>query len=198
MITLRLAKPEDCAGMLEIYEPFIKNSATSFESEVPGTEVFWERVRKVLRESPWMVCEWDGIIAGYAYASAHRSRAAYQWTRELSVYIHPDFRKKHIAQALYTAMIEVLKMQGYCNILAGITMPNEASLKFHQQFGFKPLGIYEKVGFKFGKWQDTHWLQLFIGDPQKGAPALKPLDTIKDTKAFEQALQGGLGLIKSE
>ena len=198
MPTLRLAKPEDCAGILEIYGPFIKDTATSFESEIPTVEEFWERVQKVLEESPWLVCEWDGIIAGYAYASAHRSRAAYQWTRELSVYIHPDFRKKSIAQALYTATIEILKMQGYCNILAGITMPNEASLRFHQQFGFKTLGIYEKVGYKFGEWQDTHWLQLFIGDPEKSAPALSPLDAVKHTKAFEQALQAGISLIKSE
>ena len=192
MISIRLAEKKDCEGMLEIYAPFIKETTTSFETEVPGTEIFWQRVSKVLSDTPWLVCEWDGKIVGYAYASQHRSRAAYDWSRELSVYVHPDFRKRNIATALYQTTIDILRLQGYCNVLAGITLPNPKSETFHQNFGFETIGIYKKVGYKFGAWRDTHWLQLFIGDPEQGAPELKPLNRIKGTEVFKSILELGV------
>ena len=175
--------------MLEIYAPFILHSTTSFETEVPSAAQFWERVSKVLTDTPWLVCECEGLIAGYAYAGDHRSRVAYQWSKELSVYVHPDYYKRNIARALYQAVIDILKLQGYCNVLAGITMPNPGSLAFHKKFGFKSVGTYEKVGYKFGEWRDTHWLQLFIGDPKAAAPSLRPFAEVKNMHSFEKALQ---------
>ena len=194
-INIRLAREEDSSAMLAIYAPYITDSTTSFELEVPSEKVFWQRVQKVLQQTPWLVCEWDGQLAGYAYAGAHRSREAYSWSTELSVYVHPGFRKRNIATVLYQAVVDIVRLQGYCNILAGITLPNPVSLAFHKNFGFSSIGVYRKVGYKFGAWRDTHWLQMFIGDSNATPQPITALGSLKNHSDLQAILDKAAALL---
>ncbi|MEM8525621.1 MAG: N-acetyltransferase family protein [Bacteroidota bacterium] len=192
---IRLAKREDTRAILNIYAPFILNTTSSFETEVPTEAAFYQRIQNILSESPFLVCTYQEKVVGYAYASSHRARAAYGWSREVSVYIAPDFHGKKIGTALYTSLIELLKLQGYTNILAGITLPNPVSIAFHKSIGFQPIGIYEKVGFKFGNYVDTQWWSLFVGEePPK---VIKSLEEILETAEWELVIEKGLMLIRA-
>ncbi|MFT4759126.1 MAG: L-amino acid N-acyltransferase YncA [Paraglaciecola sp.] len=154
---IRLAKRSDVAGMLAIYVPFILETSISFEMRVPSEDEFWGRVEKVLAKTPWLVCVINGEIAGYAYAGDHRERTAYQWNREFSAYISPKYHQRGIASAMYNSLIEIIQLQGYQNALSGITLPNDKSVGFYENFGFKSIGIYHNVGFKFGQWHSVGW-----------------------------------------
>lgn len=149
--------------MLEIYRPFVEHTAVSFETEVPSGDEFGQRVRKVQTEAPWLVCMADGAVAGYAYASAHRERAAYRWNREVSVYVHPVFRRRKIAHALYAELFRITQLQGYTNLLAGIALPNEASVSFHEACGFVKAAEFHRVGYKMDRWHDVGWWEKQLG-----------------------------------
>ena len=164
MNIIRLATPDDAKGILSIYAPYIKNTSFSFETETPSIEEFSERIRTYLINWPWLVCEIDGMIAGYAYSTRHRERTAYQWCTESSVYIHDDFQRAGIARALYTALFEILKKQGFRNVYAVINLPNDKSVAFHESCGFEYFATYEKVGHKLGKWKNVGWWRLSINE----------------------------------
>ena len=164
MSLIRLATPEDAAGSLTIYAPYIETSSFTFETETPTVEEFAERIKNYLFNWPWLVCEIDGVIAGYAYATRHRERTAYQWCTESSVYIHDDHQRAGMARALYTCLFEILKKQGFRNIYAVINLPNDKSVAFHESCGFQYFATYEKVGYKLGKWKNVGWWRLFIND----------------------------------
>lgn len=164
MIVLRLATPADANGILNIYALYIRNTSFTFETEVPSVEEFAERIKTYLLNWPWLVCEIDGVIAGYAYATRHRERTAYQWCVESSVYIHDDFQQKGIARALYTALFEILKKQGFRNVYAVINLPNDKSVMLHEKLGFIHFATYEKVGYKSGKWKNVGWWRLSINE----------------------------------
>ena len=164
MPVLRLAIPSDAEGILNIYAPYIESTSFTFETETPTVEEFAERISTYLLNWPWLVCEIDGIIAGYAYATRHRERTAYQWCTESSVYIHKDYQRAGIAKALYIALFEVLKKQEFRNVYAVINLPNEKSVAFHESCGFKYFATYEKVGYKLGKWKNVGWWRLIINE----------------------------------
>jgi L-amino acid N-acyltransferase YncA len=161
---IRLANEKDAEGILAIYAPYIKNTSYTFETEIPSIESFAQRINTYLINWPWLVCEVNGTIAGYAYATRYRERTAYQWCTESSVYIHNDHQRSGIARVLYTALFEILKKQGFRNVYAVINLPNDKSVKFHESCGFKYFVTYEKVGYKLGKWKDVGWWRLSIND----------------------------------
>ena len=167
---IRLATKDDAAGMLEIYAPFILNSGITQETEVPLVEDFQQRIISNLEERPWLVCEINNEIAGYAYAGKHRDRKGYQWCTEPSVYISEKYFGFGIANALYTALFNILKIQGYVNAYAVITLPNDRSIAFHKKFGFDYLTTYKKIGYKLGQWHDVGWMQYEV-NPHKEDPA---------------------------
>ncbi len=164
MKTIRLAKPSDAASILDIYIPYIINSAVTFETEVPSTENFAQRIIIYQQNWPWLVYETDGVIAGYAYATKHRERAAYQWCAESSVYINNDYQQKGIAKALYKTLFSILQYQGCRNVYAGITLPNDKSVSFHKGFGFTWLADSTNIGYKLNKWNTVSWWQLQLND----------------------------------
>jgi L-amino acid N-acyltransferase YncA len=170
MKLIRIAKPSDAAEMLEIYAPYILNSSITFETEVPPTEVFAERIAAYLQHYPWLVCEIDGKIAGYAYASTYRERIAYQWSLECSVYVHDGFMRLGVADALYSSLIAILKLQGFTTVYAVINLPNDKSVGFHEKLGFVHFADYKNVGYKSGKWKTVGWwlLQLneYVQEPE--------------------------------
>jgi len=164
MISIRLVNTEDSAGILKIYAPYILKTSLTFEIEVPDEKAFKERIGTYLQNWPWLVCEIDGQIIGYAYGTRYRERVAYQWGTEVSVYIHDDHHRKGIAKALYTALIKILKKQGFRNAYAVINLPNDNSVAFHESCGFKYFATYENVGYKLGKWKNVGWWQLQLND----------------------------------
>ena len=194
---IRLAEKRDVAGILEIYAPFILETAVTFEETVPDEASFWERIQGIMAELPYLVCEIDGRIAGYAYASGYRSRASYRWSKEVSVYIHPDFQRRRVAHALYTSLNELVRYQGIADLLAIITMPNESSVAFHEYFGYTKCGEFSKVGYKIDQWQNVGWFELFLQDETK-APKdrILPLSEITGLPIFQEAIRKGLDKLK--
>lgn len=160
---LRSARAEDVTAMLSIYAPYVTDTIISFETEVPAPAEFAARVASVLAGLPWLVAEAeDGRIAGYAYAAPHARRAAYQWSVDVSVYLDPDHRGKGLGKKLYSRLFEILTELGYCRAYAGISLPNPASVGLHEALGFEPVGVYKRVGYKFGAWHDVGWWQLSL------------------------------------
>lgn len=173
-MSIRSVKSEDAGRILEIYAPYILNSATSFETEVPTLENFKSRITEYTAKFPWLVFESGGTVAGYAYASSHRSRCAYEWSVECSVYVGVEYQGKGIGKKLYTELFRLLKDQGAVNVFAGITLPNETSTKLHESFGFEYIGKFKDVGFKRGKWWDVGWWQLQLHKPATPSALLQP------------------------
>lgn len=153
-VRVRFADTEDAAELLNIYTPYITDTAITFEYVIPPVEDFAGRIESVMQSFPWLVCEVDGKPAGYAYASRFRPRAAFQWDAEVSVYLSAEFHRSGIGSALYDCLEAILKEQGYLNLYALITHPHPASEGFHAGRGYRPLGIYHGTGYKFGKWHD--------------------------------------------
>jgi phosphinothricin acetyltransferase len=190
-MTIRLATSGDALQILAIYAPFVEHTATSFETEVPSLDEMRKRIEGTLAHFPWLVLECGEAIAGYAYASAHRSRPAYQWSVDVSVYVHPDYRRRKVAKALYTSLLEILILQGYYNAFAGIALPNAASVGFHEAMGFQPIGVYRAVGYKLDAWHDVGWWQRTLREAA-GAPAPpQPLRRVMELPAWETALLAG-------
>ena len=195
-IVIRSANQQDTEKMLEIYAPYILNSTVSFETEVPTREEFQHRVSHYQEKLPCLVCYIDNKLAGYAYAADHRLRQAYEVTKELSVYVHIDFRQCGVATALYTSLMEILKAQGVSNVLAGITLPNSVSVSFHESMGFKPVGVYHNVGYKFGRYQDTGWWELMLGANNNNPLELVKINDIINTRTWTDAMEKGISKIR--
>ncbi len=172
--TIRLANKNDADQIQAIYSPIVSQTATSFELEVPTVAEMRKRILTTLESLPWLVCDRKGEVLGYVYARLFRTRPAYQWSVETSVYVHAELRRSGIGRALYASLLKVLALQGYYNALAGITLPNLASQRLHEALGFKPVGIYREVGFKLGAWHDVGWWQLDL--QPKLVPPKRPLD----------------------
>ncbi len=154
---VRTAIASDGPEILAIYAPFITEGAVSFEMDVPTVEEMNARRRTLQARMPYLVATAGGRIAGYAYAGPHRSRAAYQWAVESSVYVSPAFHRCGVGRRLYRALFSVLEAQGFAQVFAGVTLPNGPSVGFHEAFGFQPVGVYRGVGFKAGNWVDVGW-----------------------------------------
>lgn len=193
---IRLANEDDSASLLEVYGPFIANTSITFEYEIPSIDVFKERIKNISMTYPWLVCEVNGKVVGYAYASKHRDRAAYQWSVDFAIYVDPKHHRNYIAKALYTALIKILKAQGYYNAYAGITLPNEKSQGFHESFGFALIGLYHNVGYKFGKWHDVGWFELKLAEHSQEPAMPRPITEICDTKEFSEILDEAVKLIR--
>jgi phosphinothricin acetyltransferase len=172
---IRLARPGDAAEMLAIYAPIVRETHISFEIEPPSVDEMRTRIEKVLAKDAWLVLERDGRIAGYAYASEYKARLAYQWTIEVTCYVHADARGQGVGAALYRALLAVLRKQGYHTAVAIIALPNAASVRLHESVGFELLGVFREVGFKAGAWRDTGWYQCMLGSPPGEPQPPKPL-----------------------
>lgn len=156
--------------MAAIYAPYVTGNAVSFELEAPSADAMAERIRACLGQGyPWLVAEQDGRVVGYAYGGQHRVRAAYNPTVEVSAYVAADAQRGGVGRELYLALFDELKAQGRRLLVAGITMPNDASVAFHQALGFTRVGVFRNIGFKFGRWWDVGWWQLDLGEPLAAA-----------------------------
>jgi L-amino acid N-acyltransferase YncA len=167
---IRHADPiRDGAGCAAIYAPFVTDGAVSFEEVAPDASEFVRRIEEAEQRFPWLVAEVDGSVAGYAYASAHRDRAAYRWAADVALYVGEGHRRRGVGRALYAKLFALLARQGMRTVCAGVTLPNPASVALHEACGFAPVGVYRRIGFKGGRWWDVGWWQLELpnsgGDP---------------------------------
>jgi L-amino acid N-acyltransferase YncA len=195
--TIRLATERDAEQIAAIYAPNVTDAVISFEYEPPSAVEMRRRIEATLQRYPWLVCECQGWVLGYAYAGAHGSRAAYQWSVDVSVYVHEDARRTGVGRALYTSLFAALILQGFYNAYAGATLPNPASVGLHESVGFRPVGVYHGVGYKLGAWHDVVWwylpLRERVADPDPPADLPSVLGSVE----WDAALTNGLPLLRS-
>ncbi len=194
--TIRLATEADAEAMLAIYAPVVLETAISFELEPPSVEEFRSRIRSTLERTPWLVCEIDGAVAGYAYAGPFKARAAYQWSVEVTVYVSADYRRLGVGSAVYTSLFDCLRLQGFKNAHGGIALPNPGSVGLHESMGFFHTGTYRNVGYKLGAWHDVGWWQLELSSPTGAPNAPRLLPEVRETDEFRTRLSNGLRELK--
>ena len=166
---IRFADPaRDAAGILAVYAPYIRETAVTFETEVPAPDAFTARVAGICADFPYLVLEADGELAGYAYAHRQAERAAYAWNAELSIYLAGKWRGKGLGAPLYRLLERLLAMQGYVNLYGVITASNRGSIAMHEKLGYRQIGLHEKTGWKFGQWHDVAWLYKRVGEGEPG------------------------------
>lgn len=162
---------DDAPELLRIYAPYVKNTAISFEYDVPSKEEFKSRITDISSKYPYLKATVDGKVVGYAYANTFKSRAAYDWSVETTIYLDQDFRRMGIGRILYEMLEKELKDIGILNMNACIASPvgpskylSPDSIDFHLRMGFKEVGTFHKSGFKFGEWFDMMWMEKMIGE----------------------------------
>lgn len=170
---IRHADPQcDAADCARIYAPYVAASAISFEDDAPGAAGMAERIETATAAYAWLVSEdADGRVSGFAYAGQHRSRSAYRWAVDVSVYVDGRHHRGGVGRRLYSTLFELLARQGLRVACAGITVPNDASIALHRSLGFESIGVYRAIGWKLGAWRDVSWWQLRLGPEEDGEPA---------------------------
>lgn len=161
--TVRDATAGDADVCASIYAPYVLTTAASFETEPPTATEVGRRIAAAQRDHAWLVAERDGVVVGYAYATAWKSRPAYRWTCEVSVYVAADAHRGGVGRALYVALLDRLTQRGFRTVVAGMTLPNPASARLHAALGFSPSGMLTRVGWKHGRWHDVALLQRGLG-----------------------------------
>ena len=186
-ILLSTARPSDAARLVEIYAPYVTDTAITFEYEVPSVEEFRSRIEKTLEKYPYIVAEQNGRILGYTYASAFARRAAYNWSVELSIYLDMEIRRQGIGGRLYQAMEEILKEMHILNMNACISWPKaedeyltKNSVQFHEHMGFRLAGESHDSGYKFGRWYNVVWMEKMIGDHPENPKPVRAFPEIRE------------------
>jgi len=156
-LNIRAATASDAADLRAIYKPIVEETAISFETETPSEAEFAKRIVTYGESHAWLVAESEDRLAGYAYGSPHRPRAAYRYSAEVSAYVHSAFRGKGVGRQLYERLFGVLAGRGFHYAFAGITLPNPASVGLHEAVGFIKIGVFPEVGRKFEQWHDVGW-----------------------------------------
>ncbi len=171
---IRHADPAgDAAACAATYGFYVAETVASFDEVPLGQEEMRERIERTSATHPWLVAEDpQGRVVGYAYGSQHRERASYRWACDVAVYVDHDQRGRGVGHALYAALLPLLREQRFHVACAGITLPNDASVRLHESFGFEPVGVYREIGWKAGAWHDVGWwqLQLSTDDTDQAAP----------------------------
>lgn len=174
-IEIKIAAPSDAEALLHIYAPYIKNTAVTFEYEVPSVEEFRKRIVHTLKKYPYLLAVQGDEILGYAYAGPLHVRAAYAWSAETSIYVKKDHKRKGTGRALYEALEYVLKKQKVINSNACIAYPEREdqfltrdSVNFHSRLGYQKVAEFHQCAYKFGTWYNMVWMEKFLsGHPEK-------------------------------
>lgn len=181
-ISIEKVVKEDAEKLLEIYRPYVIETAISFEYEVPSVEEFRKRIHDISEKYPYIKAVCDGEILGYAYAGTFKSRKAYDWSVETSIYVRQDARRKGVGQALYVALENSLREMGILNLNACIAVPqsgendchlNHDSQLFHENMGFQFVGTFHKSGYKFQTWYDMIWMEKILGEHKREQPDVR-------------------------
>ena len=184
---LRFVTPADADAIATIYAPYVTETPISFETAPPTPDDMRRRIEHYTATHPWLVYEVAGHVVGYAYATRHHERAAYDWSCEVSVYVERTLHRRGIGRALYAALLEALRRLGYYNALAGVTEPNPASIGLHEAMGFRRAGVNRNVGYKDGRWWDVAYLEMSLRDAYDD-PAMRPRRMDEMPEAEREAL----------
>jgi phosphinothricin acetyltransferase len=194
---IRLATEADAGQILAIYAPFCRDTPVSFELEPPTEEEMRQRVVSTMERFPWLVLDHGGEVLGYVYARPFRDRPAYRWSTEVTVYVRDGRRRGGVGRALYTSLFRILALQGYCNVYAGITLPNPASVGLHEAMGFRPVGVYEGCGYKGGVWHDVGFWQLALRPRGPDPEPPRELPRVIRVGGWEEAITAGVNWLRS-
>ncbi|MFC4436237.1 MULTISPECIES: GNAT family N-acetyltransferase [Natrialbaceae] len=189
--SIRVASSDDAAAVRDIYAPFCESSAVTFEETPTTTSEMADRISSTLEEHPWLVCEIDGEVAGYAYAGPLRKRRAYQWVVELSVYVADSARRSGVGEALYESLFAVLERQGIRDAYAVTTLPNPATVGFHERLGFERLVDFPAMGYVENDWQDVAWWRRRIAEKSADPDRARPFPSVREDADFEELLEAG-------
>lgn len=181
-INFRLATTDDAAEVLAIYAPYVQNTNITFEYEVPSLAEFIQRMANILAKFPYIVATVDDTIVGYAYVSTFRSRRAYDWSVETSIYLKQDFQGERIGTSLYKILEAIVKLQNITNLVASITYPNPASIAFHEKLGYKKIAHFTKCGYKNNHWYDMIFMEKFINEHTIPAKEIIYLPKLEQSK----------------
>ena len=184
-VTIRTATINDAKDLLDIYSYYVKNTAVTFEYEVPTEEEFQNRILHILEQYPYLVAETEEGIVGYAYAGRYHPRAAFAWSVEMAIYLKKDIRQTGIGRKLYTLLEEILKEQGVVRTIAHIVMPSDEytdfnSMQFHEKMGYKLAGKFENIGYKFGGWYSTIWMEKMIGTTGENMEEIRSFEKVRE------------------
>lgn len=184
-VTIRTASVNDANDLLEIYGYYVEKTAVTFEYDVPTLEEFQNRISHTLEKYPYLVAESQEGILGYAYAGRYHPRAAFAWSAEMAIYLKKDIRQKGIGRKLYTRLEEILKEQGVVKTVAHITMPIDEysdfnSRQFHEKMGYRLTGKFENIGYKFGRWYSTIWMDKMIGELRENMVDVKLFEEVRE------------------
>jgi phosphinothricin acetyltransferase len=193
---IRVAEERDARAIAGIYAPAITDGVISFELTPPDAQEMLGRIVAIQRQYPWLVYEESKAVLGYVYASVHNERAAYRWSVDVTAYIRHDAHRRGMGRALYTALFEILVLQGYRTACAGITLPNTASVQMHAAMGFKEVGVYHDVGYKFGKWHDVGWYERSLAEHVLEPPEPIPFPELAASPEVKDACARAAGLVK--
>jgi L-amino acid N-acyltransferase YncA len=163
---IRDASERDAETCAAIYAPYVTDTAISFESDPPLPAEMAERIAAAVRTHAWVVLEDEGHVVGYAYGGPFQSRVAYRWSCEVSIYLEFGRRRTGGGRTLYGALFARLAERGFRTAVAGMTLPNDASVGLHRAMGFEPIGTYRRIGWKHGTWHDVAWAQRTIATGQ--------------------------------
>jgi L-amino acid N-acyltransferase YncA len=167
---VRAAGPQDAAACLEIYRPYVENSAVSWELEPPSVQEIADRIVSLNETHAWLVLEKSGQTIGFANGHALWSLPSYRWATQTGLYIQSEHQRGGGGRTLYTQLLNRLGERGYRRAFAGITQPNEVSNAFHRSMGFEDAGLFRRVEWKLGRWHDVAWMQCDL----PGAAAADP------------------------
>lgn len=178
---IRAARPEDARALLEIYAPYVKETAITFEYQVPSEEEFRRRIETILKRYPYLVAEQNGEVLGYAYAHPFHERAAYGWTAEASIYLAKEARGRGLGRKLYETLEALLVRMGVRNLYACVAYPEQEdeyltgySAAFHTHMGYRKAGHLHQCGYKFGRWYGMLYLEKFLGSHEGSVEPLQP------------------------
>ncbi len=187
-IKIQMASEADAQELLEIYRPYVEKTAISFEYTVPPVTEFQNRIRSTLKQFPYLKAVCEGKIAGYAYASPFKQRAAYGWAVETSIYVRQDARGHGIGAALYRVLEEILRRQHVINVNACIVYPHPESIRFHERLGYRTVAHFTKCGYKHNAWHDMVWMEKFLSPhPDMPQPVI-PVSQLDLTDLFPAGL----------
>ena len=184
--SIRPARPEDAPTLLAIYAPYVRETAITFEYEVPSLDEFTRRIERTLQRYPYLVAQSGGEVLGYAYAGPFKERAAYDWSVETTIYLRQDQRGRGLGRTLYQALERCLAAQHIQNLNACIADPAQAgdpyltgaSAAFHARMGYQLVGRFHKCGYKFGRWYDMIWMEKFFGGHPEQPPEVVPFSKL--------------------
>lgn len=186
-LIFRTAELADAGRLLEIYAPYVRDTAITFEYEVPSLEEFTERIRHTLLRYPYIVAEQDGKILGYAYVGPFHERAAYDWAVETSIYVDRNVQHSGVGRGLYDVLEKVLRAMHILNLNACIAYPREAdehltknSAEFHAHLGYRLVGEFHDCGYKFGRWYDMIWMEKLIGEHTVHPEAVEAFPEVRE------------------